>query len=61
MFVRQSRIVADDLRSHPVRKYVMMKCGFLASGAQRKPRAVLSKTAPKEVDHLLARLNRVVG
>jgi 4-hydroxy-tetrahydrodipicolinate synthase len=39
-----------------VRKYVLMKRGFIASDAQRKPGAALSATARAEVDYLLARL-----
>lgn len=41
-----------------VRKYVMMKRGFLASDAQRKPGAALSAKARDEVDYLLSRLAR---
>ena len=39
-----------------VRKYVMMRRGFIASDAQRKPGAALSATAKAEVEYLLARL-----
>ncbi|MFG1317458.1 dihydrodipicolinate synthase family protein [Xanthobacter autotrophicus] len=39
-----------------VRKYVLMRRGFIASDAQRKPGLVLSATARAEVDYLLARL-----
>jgi len=39
-----------------VRKYVMMRRGFIASDAQRKPGAALSAAAKAEVDYLLARL-----
>lgn len=39
-----------------VRKYVMMKRGFIASDAQRKPGPVLSAKALAEVDYLLSRL-----
>lgn len=39
-----------------VRKYVMMKRGFIASDAQRKPASAISATARAEVDYLLARL-----
>jgi len=39
-----------------VRKYVLMKRGFIASDVQRKPGAVLSEVARKEVDFLLGRL-----
>ena len=39
-----------------VRKYVMMKRGFIASDAQRKPGSALSATARAEVDYLLSRL-----
>ncbi len=41
-----------------VRKYVLMRRGLVAHDAQRKPAAVLSDTARREVDHLLARLAR---
>ncbi|MET0876667.1 MAG: dihydrodipicolinate synthase family protein [Tardiphaga sp.] len=41
-----------------VRKYVMMKRGFIASDAQRKPWPALSAKAKEEVDFLLARLAR---
>jgi 4-hydroxy-tetrahydrodipicolinate synthase len=40
------------------RKYVMMRRGILASGAQRKPGASLSDRAKAEVDYLLTRLAR---
>lgn len=39
-----------------VRKYVMMKRGFIASDAQRKPWPQLSVKAKEEIDYLLARL-----
>lgn len=39
-----------------VRKYVLMRRGFIASDAQRKPAAALSAAARAEVDYLLARL-----
>ncbi|MFG1276219.1 dihydrodipicolinate synthase family protein [Xanthobacter autotrophicus] len=39
-----------------VRKYVLMRRGFIASDAQRKPGLGLSATARAEVDYLLARL-----
>ncbi|MDI4656312.1 dihydrodipicolinate synthase family protein [Xanthobacter autotrophicus] len=39
-----------------VRKYVLMRRGFIASDAQRKPGSALSATARAEVDYLLARL-----
>lgn len=38
------------------RKYVLMRRGFIASDAQRKPGAALTATARAEVDYLLARL-----
>src|ERR1700675_679537 len=41
-----------------VRKYVLMSRGILASDAQRKPGAILSKTARHEVNYLLRRLAR---
>ncbi|MEH2482464.1 4-hydroxy-tetrahydrodipicolinate synthase [Nitrobacteraceae bacterium AZCC 2146] len=41
-----------------VRKYVMMKRGFIASDAQRKPGSALSVKAKEEVDYMLARLAR---
>ena len=41
-----------------VRKYVMMKRGFITSDAQRKPGSALTATARAEVDYLLARLAR---
>jgi 4-hydroxy-tetrahydrodipicolinate synthase len=43
-----------------VRKYVMMRRGFLASDAQRKPGSTLSAKAREEVDYLLSRLERSV-
>ncbi|SEI20770.1 dihydrodipicolinate synthase family protein [Tardiphaga sp. OK245] len=43
-----------------VRKYVMMKRGFLVSDAQRKPGSALSAKAREEVDYLLSRLERAV-
>ena len=39
-----------------VRKYVMMRRGFIACDAQRKPGGVLNAAARAEVDYLLARL-----
>ncbi|MGU3492557.1 dihydrodipicolinate synthase family protein [Xanthobacteraceae bacterium A53D] len=39
-----------------VRKYVMMKRGFIASDAQRKPGSALTAAARAEVDYLLSRL-----
>jgi 4-hydroxy-tetrahydrodipicolinate synthase len=39
-----------------VRKYVLMKRGFIVSDTQRKPGAALSEFAKKEVDFLLDRL-----
>ncbi|GGF48495.1 dihydrodipicolinate synthase family protein [Azorhizobium oxalatiphilum] len=39
-----------------VRKYVLMKRGFIASDAQRKPGSALTAAARAEVDYLLARL-----
>jgi 4-hydroxy-tetrahydrodipicolinate synthase len=41
-----------------VRKYVLMRRGFIASDAQRKPGAALTPTARSEVDYLLLRLSR---
>jgi 4-hydroxy-tetrahydrodipicolinate synthase len=38
------------------RKYVLMRRGFIASDAQRKPGAALSAAARAEVDYLLSRL-----
>ena len=38
------------------RKYVLMKRGFIASDAQRKPGSALTPTARAEIDYLLARL-----
>ena len=40
-----------------VRKYVLMKRGWIASDAQRKPGAALSAAARAEVDYLLTRLS----
>ncbi|MFG1420693.1 dihydrodipicolinate synthase family protein [Roseixanthobacter liquoris] len=40
------------------RKYVMMKRGFIASDAQRKPGAALTDAARAEIDYLLSRLAR---
>jgi 4-hydroxy-tetrahydrodipicolinate synthase len=39
-----------------VRKYVLMRRGFIASDAQRKPGAALTPAARAEVDYLLSRL-----
>ncbi len=39
-----------------VRKYVLMRRGFIASDTQREPAAALSAAARAEVDYLLARL-----
>jgi 4-hydroxy-tetrahydrodipicolinate synthase len=39
-----------------VRKYVLMRRGFIASDAQRAPASGLTDTARREVDFLLARL-----
>jgi 4-hydroxy-tetrahydrodipicolinate synthase len=39
-----------------VRKYVLMRRGFIACDAQRKPGAALNAVARREVDYLLARL-----
>ena len=39
-----------------VRKYVLMRRGFIASDAQRKPGAALTSAARAEVDYLLSRL-----
>jgi 4-hydroxy-tetrahydrodipicolinate synthase len=39
-----------------VRKYVLMKRGFLCSDAQRKPGSVLSAAARAEADYLIGRL-----
>jgi 4-hydroxy-tetrahydrodipicolinate synthase len=44
-----------------VRKYVMMKRGFLASDAQRKPGSALSTKAREEIDYMLHRLQRAVA
>jgi 4-hydroxy-tetrahydrodipicolinate synthase len=41
-----------------VRKYVLMRRGFIASDAQRKPATALTATARAEVDYLLTRLAR---
>ncbi len=41
-----------------VRKYVMMRRGFIASDAQRKPAAGAHRRGAGEVDYLLARLAR---
>lgn len=41
-----------------VRKYVLMKRGFIACDAQRKPGAALTPAARAEVDYLLSRLAR---
>jgi 4-hydroxy-tetrahydrodipicolinate synthase len=41
-----------------VRKYVMMRRGFIACDAQRKPGSALSAAAKAEVEFLLARLAR---
>ncbi len=41
-----------------VRKYVLMRCGWLASDSQRKPATALSATARQEIEFLLARLAR---
>ena len=41
-----------------VRKYVLMKRGFITSDAQRKPASTLSATAKGEIDYLLGRLAR---
>ncbi len=41
-----------------VRKYVLMKRGFIASDAQRKPGGALNAAARAEVDYLLKRLAR---
>ncbi len=40
------------------RKYVLMRRGFIASDAQRKPGGVLNAAARAEVDYLLSRLAR---
>ncbi|MFG1399729.1 dihydrodipicolinate synthase family protein [Roseixanthobacter pseudopolyaromaticivorans] len=40
------------------RKYVLMKRGFIASDAQRKPGAALTDAARAEIDYLLSRLAR---
>jgi len=40
-----------------VRKYVLMKRGWIASDAQRKPGAALSAAARAEADYLLTRLS----
>jgi 4-hydroxy-tetrahydrodipicolinate synthase len=44
-----------------VRKYVLMRRGFIASDAQRNPGGALSATARAEVDYLLSRLARHDG
>jgi 4-hydroxy-tetrahydrodipicolinate synthase len=44
-----------------VRKYVMMKRGYLKSDAQRKPGSAISDKARVEVDYLLARLTKKTG
>src|ERR1700687_162098 len=44
-----------------VRKYVLMSRGVLASDMQRRPGAMLSKTARDEIDYLLCRLARHDG
>ncbi|WP_441256028.1 dihydrodipicolinate synthase family protein [Tardiphaga sp. 285_C5_N1_2] len=44
-----------------VRKYVVMKRGFLASDAQRKPGSALSAKAREEIDYMLHRLQRAVA
>jgi len=44
-----------------VRKYVMMKRGFLASDAQRKPGSALSAKAREEIDYMLHRLHRAIA
>jgi 4-hydroxy-tetrahydrodipicolinate synthase len=41
-----------------VRKYVLMRRGIISSDAQRRPGAILSKTARDEVNYLLRRLAR---
>jgi len=41
-----------------VRKYVLMRRGFIGSDAQRKPGGVLGAAARAEVDYLLSRLAR---
>jgi len=41
-----------------VRKYVLMRRGFIASDAQRKPGSNLTPAARAEVDYLLSRLAR---
>jgi 4-hydroxy-tetrahydrodipicolinate synthase len=41
-----------------VRKYVLMRRGFIRSDAQRKPASLLSAAARAEVDYLLSRLAR---
>jgi 4-hydroxy-tetrahydrodipicolinate synthase len=40
------------------RKYVLMRRGFIASDAQRKPGMALTATARTEIDYLLSRLAR---
>ncbi len=44
-----------------VRKYVLMRRGFIASDAQRKPASGLTEAARAEVDYLLARLAKHDG
>lgn len=44
-----------------VRKYVLMRRGFIASDAQRRPGSALSAAARAEVDYLLVRLARRDG
>jgi 4-hydroxy-tetrahydrodipicolinate synthase len=44
-----------------VRKYVLMRRCILASEMQRRPAAILSKTAREEIDYLLQRLARHDG
>jgi 4-hydroxy-tetrahydrodipicolinate synthase len=39
----------------------MMKRGFLASDAQRKPGSALSAKAREEIDYMLHRLQRAVA
>jgi 4-hydroxy-tetrahydrodipicolinate synthase len=41
-----------------VRKYVLMKRGFIASDVQRRPGSSLTSIAKAEVDYLLRRLGR---
>jgi 4-hydroxy-tetrahydrodipicolinate synthase len=42
-----------------VRKYVMMKRGFIASDAQRKPGPGLTAKAREEVDYLISRIGKI--